>query len=215
VDPVAVGEGTHTAFGPPATPERRRRHDADTRNAVLLERDQGRPDGDAAGVVACAVDRIENPAPASTAAHPELLAEHAVAGTLHREPCADRLLDGSVGLRHRGAIRFRLDDQVVCAKAADGESVGRVCKFERQRQVGAQLPAVGQRALGLLQLARLGIGDRRSKEAVAEFRGSRHAELDVLDRLALEIGQDVVNGARPLLFPAQQKALRLSQLAED
>ena len=87
---LAVGEGTRTAFGPPATPERRRRHDAETRNAVLLERDQGRPDGDAAGVVACAVDRIEIQRRRPPPLDPELLAEHAVAGTL-----ASRAVRGS------------------------------------------------------------------------------------------------------------------------
>ena len=72
------------ARGPPAAAERGRRDDRGVEPALALEREQRRPDRDAAHVVPRAVDRVDDPADVA-AVVAELLAEHALAGPPRRD----------------------------------------------------------------------------------------------------------------------------------
>ncbi len=137
VDAIAVRPGAAAALGMPAAVECGSRDDTQAQLTVLLEGDQGRPDGDAARVVAGAVDRVDDPAAPAPAGDPELLAEHAVARALGRESLADRRLDRSVGLRDRGQVGLRLDVQVARAKTAERDGIGRVGERESESKVGA------------------------------------------------------------------------------
>ena len=118
-DTVVVHPGTATALGVPAAVKGGRRDDAEAELAVLLERDQRRPDRDPARVVPCAVDRIDDPPAAAAAEGAELLAEQAVIRALDREPLPDHRLDRPVGLGHRGQVGLRLDLEVAGAETAE------------------------------------------------------------------------------------------------
>ena len=74
---------------PTSAAERGRRHHSELHDAVLLERDQRRPDRDPAGVVPRAVDRVEDPATRAGACSALLLSEDRVVGALLREDPAE------------------------------------------------------------------------------------------------------------------------------
>src|SRR5262249_57471944 len=83
--------------------------DADGDLALLLERDQGRPDRDVAHEVLRAVDRIDDPARRGVARAAELLAEEAVLGKCSAEDLDDRSLGLAVGLGHRRSVGLEDD----------------------------------------------------------------------------------------------------------
>jgi hypothetical protein len=136
VDRLAACVRARAAHGPPAPPECRSGDDSEPQRAPLLERDQRRPDRNPAGVVACAVDRVDDPAPLAGAARPELLAEDAVGGPRRGEARAQVPLDGAVGLGDGRQVGLRLDGEVVGAETRQRDRVGRVRELEREREVG-------------------------------------------------------------------------------
>ena len=92
---------------PPATAERRRRHDADHDLAVDLEGDRRRPPWPPEGEVVRAVDAVEYPPPRRVAGlWADLLADHGVVWTLATEHVEHRLLGVEVDLRDRSAVRL-------------------------------------------------------------------------------------------------------------
>src|SRR5690606_18476271 len=76
------------------------------------ERDQRRPDGDAAHEVLGAVDGVDDPRPVAPAGVAELFTYHRVARPGTAQRAADRLLDGPVGVADRGEVRLGLDLEV-------------------------------------------------------------------------------------------------------
>ena len=108
-------------------------HDA----AVLLERDQGRPDGNAARVVPRPVDRVDDPPSPARAGRALLLAEDRVAAALGAEHRPQLVLDLAVGLRHRRQVGLGLDDEVTGPEAREGDRVRRVREPQRELEIGA------------------------------------------------------------------------------
>ena len=137
VDTVAAGVRAAAALRPPAAVERRCRDDAEDDAAVLLERDEGGPDGDPARVVPRAVDRVDDPAPPSGARRALLLAEDRIAAALLAEHRADLVLDGAVGFGHRRQVGLRLDDEVARPEAAERDRIRRVREPKRELEVRA------------------------------------------------------------------------------
>src|SRR6185436_18412223 len=121
VDDVAPGVRAPATLGPPAAMERGLRDDAEHDAAVLLERDQGRPDGNAARVVPRPVDRVDDPPSPARAGRALLLAEDRVAAALGAEHRPQLVLDLAVGLRHRRQVGLGLDDEVTGPEARDGD----------------------------------------------------------------------------------------------
>jgi hypothetical protein len=136
VDRLAACVRAGAAHGPPAPPECRGGDDPEPQRTPLLERDQRRPDRNPTGVVARAVDRVDDPAALAGAARPELLAEDAVGGPGRGETCAQVALDGAVGLGDGRQVGLRLDGEVGGPEARQRDRVGRVRELEREREVG-------------------------------------------------------------------------------
>jgi hypothetical protein len=107
-NPLAVPERALPPACPPAVSERGRRDDSARDLFFTLERDQGRPDRDAAREVPRPVDRVDDP-PDRSAVVSLLLAEDAFAGPALGDPVAERTLDGPVGVRDRCQVRLRVD----------------------------------------------------------------------------------------------------------
>ena len=122
---------------PPPPPQRGGRDDADRHLAVLLQRQQRRPDRHAAHVALGAVDRVHDPAPAVAGRRGRavLLAEDRIAWPRGRQPLAHRLLGGAVGVRDRRHVRLGLDREIGGAKARQRDRVGNVGQLVRQRKV--------------------------------------------------------------------------------
>ena len=140
VDAVAAGIGARASLGPPAPAEGRSRDEAHTELAVLLERDQRRPHGHAARVVASAVDGVDDPPASARAAGTVLLAEHRVPWPLAPQSLSDRRLHGGVRLGHGGRVGLRAHDEVARPEACRRDRVGGVCEGVGEREVGRHLP---------------------------------------------------------------------------
>ena len=135
--------GAPSANAPPPrtahqrVPERGRGHDADAQLAVLLEREQRRPDRHAADVVLGAVDRVDDP-PAA-ASRPRCRTPRRGPrrpGRAACQPVADQLLGRVVGLGDRGEVGLGLDLQVVRAEAAQRDLVGVGGELEGEGEIG-------------------------------------------------------------------------------
>ena len=109
---LTVYERASATLGPPAPPERRRRHHADPDHAGLFQCDERRPRGDPACVAPRAVDRIEDPATRGVARGPELLPENRVSRASLGEQAAKLGLDLAVRLRDRCQVGLRLDREL-------------------------------------------------------------------------------------------------------
>ena len=117
-------------------PSAGRADDADDGHAVVEQRDQRRPDGDAPDEVLGAVDRIQHPLPTlENRGATELFAEHGVTGPMCRQEVAKQLLGGFVGIGDRGQIGFRLDVEVQCAEPVQGQHVGLIGHLECKADV--------------------------------------------------------------------------------
>ena len=125
---------------PPLRPPAARSAGADTTptwtTPPRLERDQRRPDRDAARVVPGAVDRVDDPAARAGAGGALLLAEDRIVGALVGEQPSELGLDGAIGLGHRGEVGLRLDGEAG-AEARQRDRVGRIGESQREIEVGA------------------------------------------------------------------------------
>ena len=100
---------TDPALGRPAASKRRCRDDSDAYDRVLLERDQRRPHRDSPRVVACPVDRVDDPATCACADRAFLLTEHRVVGPCLGEHASELRLDEAVGLGYGRQVGLGLD----------------------------------------------------------------------------------------------------------
>src|SRR5262245_6122497 len=91
---LPVAERAAAAAGPPASPERGRRDDAERHVAVDLEAEERGPHGHATRVVLGAVDGVDDPTSAGSRRliSALLLSQHAVRGPSPREAIADHCL---------------------------------------------------------------------------------------------------------------------------
>ena len=128
------------APAPRSAHQRRRqgrgRHDAELHDAFRFERDEGRPDRDAARVVARAVDRIDEPAARARALGALLFSQDRVAGAFVGEDAAKLGFDRAIRLGHRSKVGLRLDASPE-RKRRKRECVGSVGESERELEVGA------------------------------------------------------------------------------
>ena len=154
VDPLSVRERSCSALGPPATcraraPRRRRAR----RRRSILERDQRRPDRDAARVVPRAVDRVDDPAPRAPARGALLLAQDRVVRPLRPR--------GFAGARPRRRDRLR--------SPASGRASSRSrvpsgsCGSEIASAASASRSASSRSGLTPPTLARLSAGDAEGR----------------------------------------------------
>ena len=71
-----------------------------------------------------------------------LLAEHALAGPLARDPLTQHALGRAVGIGDRRQVRLRLDVQVGRTKTRQRQRVGGVGKLESVGEVGVHTPTI-------------------------------------------------------------------------
>jgi hypothetical protein len=124
---------------PPAVAERRSRDDAADDLVLSLERDQRRPDRNAAREVLRPVDRIDHP-PDRTDAGAFLLAHDALARTAGRDALPQCALDHTIRVRHGRRVRLGVDAEVDSAEPPQAQRVGEVGKLEGESEVGGRHP---------------------------------------------------------------------------
>ena len=107
--------------------------DADRDLAMLLERDQRRPDRDVAHEVLRAVDGIDDPARRDIPGAAELLAEEPVLGERPAEDLDDRAFGFAVRLGHRRRVRLQ-DDLESGVVILERDAPGRPRRIDRGRQ---------------------------------------------------------------------------------
>ena len=135
-DRRTIGERAAATHRPPGVAEGRRRADADAHLAVLLEREQRRPDRDAADVVLGPVDRVDDPTPVRGPLGAELLAQQRIPGAGGDQPVPDELLGRRVGLGDGRQVGLGLHLQVVGAEASERDLVGEGHELEGESQIG-------------------------------------------------------------------------------
>src|SRR5262249_44739653 len=104
-----------------------------------------RPYRHATDIVLGAVDRIDHPAALAGSGPAELLAEHRVTRPGPANDVPQGLLDGEVGVTHRGQVRLRLDSQVQRPEPAHADVVRRVRQDVCETKVAVKACHPGQR----------------------------------------------------------------------
>lgn len=97
--------------------------------------DQRGPDRDAADVVLRAVNRVDDPGPASAHRAAVLFANEGVVGPVGLEVFAQRPLDGLVGIGHRGHVGLGGHDEVPLPVAAHADAIGDVGEVLGEREI--------------------------------------------------------------------------------
>src|SRR6266550_7293125 len=129
-DAASVAECAVAARSPPPPIQRRRRDDAD----LAVERNERREDRNAADVISCRVDRIDDPTPGGVTTLAEFLAEDRVIRPFALEPVADRTLNRLVNFRDRRRIFFGPHGERA-AEVAESDPVADVRQRERESKI--------------------------------------------------------------------------------
>ena len=153
----ATVERTHADGAVPPRADCRCADDTENGYVVRVEqRDECRPHGNTARVVAGAVDRVEHPRPAratTCAAFAELLAVHGVIGTEVNNCVGKDFFGAPVEVGHLGAVRLPVDGEPAVVERLQRCRIGEVGEgfTIAMHTLDRSRPTIGAQAVGIAQ----------------------------------------------------------------